>query len=109
MLLGSLGLVRCGDGNDETPGQRDGRLVMLLLKAQEARQQLVAAGDARTSDSTYSDKHVSRLARLAYLAPDIVGAILDGKQPRALTARQLLRAAKVPLSWADQRRMFGFA
>ena len=97
------------DGNDEQQTQRDGRLIMLLLKAQAARQQLMAVSDSQKAAAAYSDKHVSRLARLAYLAPDIVGAILDGKQPRTLTARQLLRAAQVPRAWADQRRMFGFA
>ena len=96
-------------GSDEKPMQRDGRLIMLLLKAQAARQQLLTASASEKSASLYSDKHVVRLARLAYLAPDIVAAILDGKQPRALTARQLLRAAEVPLAWPDQRRMFGFA
>ena len=96
-------------GEDDVPSQRDGRLVMLLLKAQAARLQLVAASEAGNSDPTYSAKHVSRLARLAYLAQDIVGAILDGKQPPALTARKLLRTAEVPLAWADQRRIFGFA
>ena len=97
------------DGNDEQQTQRDGRLIMLLLKAQAARQQLMAVSDSSKSAASYSDKHLARLARLAYLAPDIVGAILDGKQPRTLTARQLLRAAQVPRAWADQRRMFGFA
>ena len=95
-------------GDDEVPIQRDGRLVMLLLKAQAARRQLLATDESATQ-STYSDKHVARLARLFWLAPDIVAAILEGKQPRSLTARQLLRAPEVPLTWHDQRRMFGFA
>ncbi len=102
-----LRLVVAGD--DEAPVQLDGRLIMLLLKAQSAKQQLLASTDPSNSAATYSPKHVARLARLAYLAPDIVGAIFEGKQPRSLTARQLLRAQEVPLVWADQRRMFGFA
>ena len=95
--------------DDEAPIQRDGRLILLLLKAHAAQRQLLATNDSPTSASVYSDKHIARLARLAYLAPDIVGAILDGKAPRSLTARQLLRAPEVPLAWADQRRMFGYA
>ena len=96
-------------GDNEVPIQRDGRLVMLLLKSQAAQLQLLATDGSTNSPSIYSDKHVARLARLSWLAPDIVSAILDGKQPRSLTARQLLRAPEVPLSWPDQRRMFGFA
>ena len=95
-------------GDNDVPVQRDGRLIMLLLKAQAARQQLLDIDKSTTSPSMYSDKHVARLARLAWLAPDIVSAILEGKQPRSLTARQLLRAPEVPLSWPDQQRMFGF-
>jgi site-specific DNA recombinase len=89
------------------PVHRDGRLVALLLKAKAAQQQLLAHGNEGTP-SIYSGKHVTRLARLAWFAPDIVSAILDGSAPRALTARRLLRAAEVPLAWADQRRAFGF-
>jgi hypothetical protein len=44
--------------------------------------------------------------RLAWLAPDIVEAILDGRQPKALTVKRLL--AKLPMDWADQRRALGF-
>ncbi len=53
-----------------------------------------------------SDAHVRRLLRLAYLAPDIVEAIVEGHQPRILTVKLLLRG--IPLDWADQRAAFGF-
>ena len=47
--------------------------------------------------------------RLAYLAPDIVRAIVDGRQPRSLNARTLARLGSLPLSWSEQRAMLGFA
>jgi hypothetical protein len=50
---------------------------------------------------------VSRILPLAFLAPDIVEAILDGRQPVELTAARLKRL-RLPLSWADQRRILGF-
>jgi hypothetical protein len=53
-----------------------------------------------------SDPHVRRLLRFAYLAPDVVMAIVDGRQPRALTVKLLLRG--IPLAWSDQRAAFGF-
>src|SRR3546814_10304604 len=83
------------------PGQRDGRLIALLIKAHAARKQLI---DAEGSiDASFSPSHVARMARLAFLAPDIVAAILDGTQPPSLTARRLLRAPEMPFCWAAQR------
>jgi hypothetical protein len=49
-----------------------------------------------------------RLARLRFLAPDIVSAILDGSQPVELTTRSLLRIANLPFDWASQRQLLGF-
>ena len=49
-----------------------------------------------------------RLARLAFLAPDLQRAILTGRQPPELTLGQLLQAP-MPLLWADQARSFGMS
>ena len=46
--------------------------------------------------------------RLSYLAPDIVVAILEGRQPESLKAKHLA-SANLPLDWQDQRVMLGFA
>jgi hypothetical protein len=48
---------------------------------------------------------VSRVARLSLLAPDIVDAILDGRQPAHLTLKTLL--TNFPSGWDDQRRFLG--
>jgi DNA invertase Pin-like site-specific DNA recombinase len=102
--------VRLVVGNDgDVPALRDGRLIELLIKARQARHQLLdLTGDQQQSTTEYSMKHLARMARLSFLAPDIVAAILDGTQPAALTARRLLRAAELPHDWHEQRRMFGF-
>jgi hypothetical protein len=52
-----------------------------------------------------SEPHVRRLLRFAYLAPDIVEAIVEGRQPRYLTVKLLLRG--IPLAWSNQRAVFG--
>ena len=52
---------------------------------------------------------VSRILPLGLLAPDIVEAILAGRQPIELTAKQLKRIHDLPVSWASQRRVLGFA
>ncbi|WP_221793665.1 recombinase family protein [Aquisediminimonas sediminicola] len=96
-------------GDSDGPSKRDGRLVAFILKAQQAKRKLMElnADEIQCADE-YSLKHLARMARIAYLAPDIIAAILDGTQPQTLNARGLLRAAEVPLSWNDQRRMLGF-
>jgi site-specific DNA recombinase len=53
-----------------------------------------------------NDAHVRRVLRFGYLAPDIVEAIVEGRQPRSLTVRRLLQG--VPCAWADQRTALGF-
>ena len=50
---------------------------------------------------------VSRSLQLAFLAPDLVEAMLDGTQPIALTPERLKRAGELPLLWDEQRAMLG--
>ena len=49
-------------------------LIALLRKAEVARQKLFAQADA----SSQTHREDERIARLAFLAPDIIGAILEG-------------------------------
>ncbi|MCH7806949.1 MAG: recombinase family protein [Proteobacteria bacterium] len=53
-------------------------------------------------------ENVTRSIRLAFLAPDIVKAILEGRQPPELTAFHLKRVRTLPLSWDEQRKVLGF-
>lgn len=48
---------------------------------------------------------VSRYYRLVLLAPNIVEAILDGKQPAELTLKSLLK--NFPITWNGQRDFLG--
>lgn len=49
-------------------------------------------------------QYTNKLLPLAYLAPDLIEMILDGRQPRALTLSMLL-AKPLPLDWATQRAL----
>jgi len=52
---------------------------------------------------------VSEVLRMTRLAPDIIRAILDGRQPRHLNLHALRgRQAEVPLEWDAQRKLFEF-
>ena len=71
---------------------------------------LIVSGKACTvrdlaREAGLHEVYVTRILRCAYLAPDIVEAILDGRQPADLTLQKLCRA--VPMSWAEQRRCLG--
>jgi DNA invertase Pin-like site-specific DNA recombinase len=52
--------------------------------------------------------YAQKLVRLAFLAPSLQTAILEGRQPQGLTLTHLL-AAEIPLDWAAQRAKFGIA
>ena len=83
-------------------------LIKLMGQAFAARRHLVEGNDSEVV-SNYSRPHLQRLARLSWLAPDIVSDILEGRQPPHLTARYLLRCGDVPLDWPGQRAFLGFA
>ena len=54
------------------------------------------------------DGEISRILPLAFLAPDIVEAIVEGRQPVELTVRKLIRLKPLPALWAGQRLVLGF-
>jgi hypothetical protein len=49
-----------------------------------------------------SVRYVGRLIRLAFLAPNIVESIIQGRQPTTLTAEGLTRHIAIPLEWRSQ-------
>jgi hypothetical protein len=51
---------------------------------------------------------LGRELRLAFLAPDIVEAIIEGRQPLDLTAARLRRLGDLPVLSSEPRRLFGF-
>jgi site-specific DNA recombinase len=54
------------------------------------------------------DEHYAgRILNCSFLAPDIVEAILYGRQPADLTVQKLLRS--LPLAWVEQRQRLGFS
>ena len=54
-----------------------------------------------------NERYVGRVLQCAFLAPDIVKAILDGRQPSDLTFQKL--TCKLPLGWVEQRQRLGFS
>jgi site-specific DNA recombinase len=55
-------------------------------------------------------RYVSRMIRLAFLAPAIVERIAEGRQPPELTTQFLSTSrGDLPLSWSTQEKSLGFA
>jgi site-specific DNA recombinase len=92
--------------------RQDTPLIKLVAKAFAARTAVEAepVDPKELAITMGQDKdYFARLVRLGYLAPDIISAILDGRQPATLTRRRLARVSKLPMDWAEQRQLLGFA
>jgi len=93
------------------PVRRDDPLIALMAEALQARE-LVLAQPER-SIAGIAGEHgrcrtrLSKLVAFSCMAPDIVTAILEGRQPETLTARKLTGIV-LPPAWAQQGRVLGF-
>jgi hypothetical protein len=97
------------DGSELTPTskpQPDGALLKALARAWRWQRMLDDGVYASVSDigdaENISKSYVSRILRLALLAPDIVQAILTGSTEQGMMLEQLERP--LPLNWEEQRR-----
>jgi len=90
----------------------DTSLVKLLLRAQKIGSRLFKAGAPTLEEIAREEgivpSYATRVVRLTFLAPDIVAAILAGKQPPELTSNKLMADTRLPLDWREQRAALGF-
>jgi hypothetical protein len=98
---------RGGTGHASTP------LARLVAEAHRLGAALISGEvldlDALARREGMGRTYLIRLLRLAYLAPEIVEAILAGCEPDHLTVNYLMKAVQLPLAWDQQRRMLGLA
>jgi hypothetical protein len=101
------------DEDRTSPSVPDHRLTALVAQARSWFAELESCAVRSVHD--LASRHridrgdVSRILPLAFLAPDIVQAILDGHQPVDLTTARLKRLRDLPASWTRQRRLLGFS
>ncbi len=60
---------------------------------------------ALATEESLPERYVTRILHLAFLAPAIVEAILDGQQPADLDLERLRKG--IPHAWQDQQHAFG--
>jgi hypothetical protein len=90
---------------------RDETLVKALVRAHRWRRR-IESGQAKSmtdlaEQEGVTDAYVRRLIPLTCLAPDIVEAILDGRQPKGLRLAEILGNGS--LVWKEQRTNWGFS
>jgi len=91
--------------------RRDETLIKALVRAHRWRRR-IEGGQAKSitdlaEQEGVTDAYVCRLLPLTCLAPGIVEAILDGRQPRGLRLAEML--GNGPLGWREQRAAWSFA
>jgi hypothetical protein len=106
---GGRKLVVTPDGAAWAPRPRvDNAMVKALARAFRWRKMLNEGVHGTLKDLARTKgvhaTYVSRVLRMTLLAPEIVEAILDGRQPAELQLDDLLEA--FPLEWEGQRRGF---
>jgi hypothetical protein len=90
---------------------RDETLIKALVRAHRWRR-TIESGRAKSitdlaEQDGVTDAYVCRLLPLTCLAPDILEAILDGRQPKGLRLAEML--GNGPLAWNAQRETWGFS
>src|SRR5262249_47688924 len=84
-------------------------LVKALARAQRWKQLMEDGRYATMTELAAAENvdqsYMARILRLTLLAPDIIEAILDGREGRELTLAELMRP--FPVLWAHQRKHFG--
>ena len=91
--------------------RRDENLIKALVRAHRWRRR-VEGGKARSITDLAEQEgvtvaYVCRFLPLTCLAPDIVEAVLDGRQPKGLRVAEMLGHG--PLGWNEQRCVWGFS
>ena len=90
------------------PRRTDNSLVKALARAFRWKRMLESGDYATIAELAeregIASSYMTRVLRLTLLAPDIVDAILDGKQGTEVTLARVLEP--FPLAWEEQRQLF---
>ena len=111
LCSGEMRLVIPLGQQQELQPRPNATLIKALTRAYKWKERLFTGAAPSTSaiakEEGVTERYVSRIMRLAFLAPDIVEAILDGYQSTDLELERLMKG--IPISWNEQRRALGFS
>ena len=99
--------------NTDDQAEADPALLRIIARAHDIQERLMQKSGltlhAIASQEHVTPGYVSHLLRLSSLAPDIITAIVNGKNPPQLTAKKLMRLAlEIPIDWTAQRKLLDF-
>ena len=99
--------------NKRPVGGKDPMLIAVVARGNMWFEEITAGQTTTIRDianrEAIDEGDVSRMICFAFLAPDIVEAIVDSRQPVELTAERLKRSGNLPQSWINQRRLLEFS
>lgn len=97
--------------SSEAAAPADANLVKLLARAFAVRKVILESESIESAATKlgYGRDYAVALARVSYLAPNIVKAILGGTQPKKLSSTPLARSPNLPYQWDQQFAVLGFA
>ncbi|SDX97017.1 hypothetical protein SAMN05444336_1162 [Albimonas donghaensis] len=99
-------------GLDRRERKPDADLIAMVADARRWAKELLSGAAASVGEIERREGArkgtVSRILPLAFLAPDLAEAILNGRQPETLTAGSLRRLPEIPLDWTEQHQVLGF-
>ena len=102
-------MIAPASSTNRGPSAADTTLVKALARAFRWRRMMETGRFATINELATAEKinssYVSRVLRLTLLAPDIVEAILDGRQPEGMMLPALM--APFPVEWSDQHPVRG--
>jgi hypothetical protein len=106
---GGIRLIVPGESGEERRARPNGGLIKAVAYAQVWYERLLS-GEATSlraiaREHGVTPRYVGRLLRCAFLAPEVVEAILQGRQPLQLTLARLWK--NLPLDWAEQHEALG--
>jgi site-specific DNA recombinase len=107
---GEVRLVLPANSAGAIPVRPRPSLIKIMVRAHEWYQRILRgelSGAWSISRATGLDeRYVRRVLQCAFLAPDIVESILEGRQPAQLTFDKL--RSVMPVDWSAQRQVLGF-
>ena len=110
-IRGKVMKLHLAKDREQFPSQLDPALIKAVARAHAWWSEIRSGRVTSITDFACAEgvtrSYLIRILRLAFLSPNVVEAILEGRQPEQLTADTLTLKVNLPLDWREQRKMLG--